>query len=44
MVKCEYCLNFDGEYCTFYNKPIENPKKDRKCSKYIDIGCVGTMF
>ena len=48
MVKCEYCINYDGTSCTcstgkYYNKIIMNPKQNITCNCYIDKGFAGAM-
>jgi len=43
MVKCEFCLNFDGEKCIeprgeIYNKEIKDPFAEISCPYYFEKG------
>lgn len=46
MVKCEFCLNFDGIRCreprgVKYGKKIENSLEEIDCSYYLEKGVAG---
>lgn len=41
MVKCEFCVSFDGKRCTdpkgvMYGKDIKNSMMEIECDRYID--------
>ena len=48
MVKCEYCVYFDGKKCTNprgrkYTEVIKNQFEDIDCNGYLDKGFAGAM-
>ena len=48
MVKCEFCLNFNGIRCIEpkgikYGKEIKDPFEEINCSYYLEKGIAGLM-
>jgi len=48
MVKCEFCLNFNGISCiepkgVKYKQPIEDSFKEIDCPYYLEKGVAGLM-
>lgn len=48
MVKCEFCLNFNGTRCieprgVKYGKEIKDPFEEINCPYYLEKGIAGLM-